>query len=94
MHENTDTAIVVPETKGHVIGRDRLRLMQRLDERELRELLVKLRTEHRDLDAEIVALEMSERPDQLLIKRKKKRKLLLKDQITAVEDRLTPDIIA
>jgi hypothetical protein len=30
----------------------------------------------------------------LLIKRLKKRKLQLKDQITAVEDRLTPDIIA
>ena len=68
--------------------------MQRPDERELRELLVKLRAEHRDLDAEIVALETSERPDQLLVKRMKKRKLLLKDQITAVEDLLTPDLIA
>ena len=68
--------------------------MQRSDERELRELLVKLRAEHRDLDAEIVALETSERPDQLHVKRLKKRKLLLKDHITAVEDRLTPDIIA
>ena len=68
--------------------------MQRPDERELRELLLKLRTEHRDLDAEIVALEVSAQPDQLLIKRRKKRKLLLKDQITAVEDHLTPDIIA
>ena len=68
--------------------------MKRTDERELRELLVKLRTEHRDLDAEIVALEEAGEPDQLLIKRLKKRKLLLKDQITTVEDRLTPDIIA
>ena len=68
--------------------------MQRPDERELRELLVKLRAEHRDLDAEIVALEMAEQPDQLRIKRLKKRKLFLKDHITAVEDRLTPDIIA
>ena len=68
--------------------------MKRTDERELRELLVKLRTEHRDLDAEIVALEEAGEPDQLLIKRLKKRKLHLKDQITSVEDRLTPDIIA
>ncbi len=68
--------------------------MQRTDERELRELLVKLRTEHRDLDAEIVAIEVSARPDQLKVKRLKKRKLQLKDQITSVEDRLTPDIIA
>ncbi len=56
--------------------------------------MLKLRTEHRDLDAEIVALELSAQPDQLQIKRLKKRKLTLKDQITTVEDRLTPDIIA
>jgi hypothetical protein len=68
--------------------------MKRTDERELRELLVKLRTEHRDLDAEIIALEVMSNPDQLLVKRLKKRKLQLKDQITTVEDRLTPDIIA
>ena len=68
--------------------------MQRPDERDLRELLLKLRTEHRELDAEIVTLELAARPDQLQIKRLKKRKLTLKDQITAVEDQLTPDIIA
>ena len=68
--------------------------MQRTDERELRELLVKLRTEHRDLDAKIVAIEVSAQPDQLMIKRLKKRKLQIKDQITAVEDHLTPDISA
>ncbi len=68
--------------------------MTRPDERELRDLLVKLRSEHRDLDAEIVALEESPQADQLKIKRLKKRKLHLKDQITMVEDRLTPDIIA
>lgn len=68
--------------------------MQRRDERELRELLTKLRDEHRALDAEIVALEASADFDQLTIKRLKKRKLHLKDQITQVEDQLTPDIIA
>jgi hypothetical protein len=68
--------------------------MHRRDDRELRELLVKLRDEHRVLDAEIVALETSVDADQLTIKRLKKRKLLLKDQITAIEDQLTPDIIA
>ncbi len=55
---------------------------------------MKLRTEHRDLDAEIVAQEAEARPDQLAVKRLKKRKLQLKDQITSVEDKLTPDIIA
>lgn len=68
--------------------------MQRREERDLREELVKLRTEHRELDDEIVALELAGAADQLLIRRLKKRKLTLKDQITAVEDRLTPDIIA
>jgi len=68
--------------------------MQRRDDRELRELLVKLRDEHRLLDDQIVALELAIDADQLTIKRLKKKKLLLKDQITAVEDQLTPDIIA
>lgn len=68
--------------------------MQRRDDRELRELLVKLRDEHRALDAEIVALELRADADPLTVKRLKKRKLLLKDQIKAVEDQLTPDIIA
>jgi hypothetical protein len=68
--------------------------MRRPDERELREQLVRLRAEHRDLDAEIVAEEASSVSDQLHIKRLKKRKLALKDQITAIEDQLFPDIIA
>ncbi len=68
--------------------------MQRRDDRELREKLVSLRDEHRALDSEIVELEAVTDADQLTIKRLKKRKLLLKDQITAIEDQLTPDIIA
>ncbi len=68
--------------------------MQRLDERELREELVKLRAEHRDLDDEIVTLEASETAEQLLIKRLKKRKLAIKDRIAMIEDQLLPDIIA
>lgn len=68
--------------------------MQRPDERELREQLTRLRAEHRDLDAEIVAEEVSPLSDQLQVKRLKKRKLALKDQITAIEDQLLPDIIA
>jgi hypothetical protein len=68
--------------------------MQRSDERELREQLVRLRSEHRDLDARIVAEEALAHADQLLIQRLKKRKLALKDRITAIEDQLLPDIIA
>jgi hypothetical protein len=68
--------------------------MQRPDDRELREQLARLRAEHRDLDAQIVAQEVSLLADQLQIKRLKKRKLALKDRITALEDQLLPDIIA
>lgn len=68
--------------------------MQRPDERELREQLARLRAEHRDLDAAIVAEEASAFCDQLQIKRLKKKKLALKDRITAIEDQLLPDIIA
>ncbi len=57
-------------------------------------MLVKLRAEHRQLDDEIIALEASTMTDQLSITRLKKRKLKLKDQITVIEDRLFPDIIA
>jgi hypothetical protein len=58
--------------------------MQRPDERELREQLARLRAEHRDLDVQIVAEETSPLADQLQIKRLKKRKLALKDRITAI----------
>ncbi|MBL9054829.1 MAG: DUF465 domain-containing protein [Rhodobacteraceae bacterium] len=53
-----------------------------------------LRREHRDLDAAIHALEETGRPDQLTLRRLKKQKLALKDQITRLEDQLIPDIIA
>jgi hypothetical protein len=68
--------------------------MERRDERELREELVNLRSEHRKLDCEIVALEGNPSADQLLVKRLKKKKLVLKDRITQIEDKLLPDIIA
>ena len=48
----------------------------------------------RDLDEAIMALEITGRPDQLTLRRLKKQKLALKDQIVKLEDRLIPDIIA
>ncbi len=68
--------------------------MQRPDERDLREQLARLRAEHRDLDEQIVTQELSALVDQLHIKRLKKRKLAIKDRISAIEDQLFPDIIA
>ncbi len=56
--------------------------------------LVELRRQHRALDDEIVALSKTPLGDQLQLKRLKKRKLQLKDEIARVEDKLYPDIIA
>lgn len=53
-----------------------------------------LRREHRDLDEAIRALELNTRPDQLTLRRFKKQKLALKDQIARFEDQLIPDILA
>jgi hypothetical protein len=60
----------------------------------LRARLDVLKREHRDLDDAIAALEGTGRGDQLTLRRLKKRKLGLKDQIAAIEDELFPDIIA
>ena len=64
------------------------------EERELRTLLGRLRQEHRDLDAAILALQSVPGSDQLQLARLKKRKLQLKDRISFVEDQILPDIIA
>jgi hypothetical protein len=56
--------------------------------------IAELRQEHEDLDAAVAALATQTQPDQLRIVRLKRRKLALRDQIVALENRLTPDIIA
>ena len=56
--------------------------------------IAELRQEHEDLDAAVAALTAQPQPDQLRIMRLKRRKLALRDQIVALENRLTPDIIA
>lgn len=60
----------------------------------LRVKLEVLRREHRDLDDMIANLQEDLVSDQLALKRYKKQKLILKDRIAAIEDQLTPDIIA
>jgi hypothetical protein len=55
---------------------------------------MRLREEHRDLDAAIDALELVGKSDQLQIQRLKKRKLFLRDRLAFLDDTLTPDIIA
>ncbi len=60
----------------------------------LRVKLAVLKREHRDLDEAIDALQIRGSSDMLTIKRLKKQKLFLKDQIAVLEDRILPDIIA
>lgn len=59
-----------------------------------RNLLHELQVEHRDLDQVILHLIENPPPDDLLIRRLKKRKLALKDRILHLEQMLVPDIPA
>ena len=56
--------------------------------------ILALETEHRDLDDVIARLSSDPVQDQLQLRRLKKRKLLLKDLIARLRDRLIPDIVA
>jgi hypothetical protein len=60
----------------------------------LKQRIYQLNVEHRDLDDVISRLSQSPAQDQLQLQRLKKRKLLIKDQITMLERQLTPDIPA
>jgi hypothetical protein len=68
--------------------------MDALEQVQLRTQLRILEQEHRDLDAAIKALEASGSVDQLQLRRLKKKKLALKDQMNQTENKLIPDIIA
>jgi hypothetical protein len=65
-----------------------------LTQEQARALLEQLRSEHRDLDDVIARIAESLPFDQLQVQRLKKRKLMLKDQISKLEAFLIPDIIA
>jgi hypothetical protein len=56
--------------------------------------LKELRIAHRDLDDVITRLNENPLVDQLQMKRLKKRKLMLKDQIARLESELIPDLNA
>lgn len=62
--------------------------------RQLKTSIAVLETEHRDLDAAISHMEATNFPDQLTLKRLKKRKLHLKDEITKLSMMLVADIPA
>ena len=58
------------------------------------EKLRQLRIEHRDLDQIIARLALDIHVDEVQMRRLKKRKLLLKDQITRLESQSIPDLNA
>ena len=56
--------------------------------------ILELETEHHDLDDVIARLGGDPTQDQLQLRRLKKKKLLIKDLIARLRDRLIPDIVA
>src|SRR5215207_5429878 len=101
----TGAALAPPDARAHSPGpspdttqRHRgARMAPQLSDEEIVEFeaeLARLKEEHRDLDGAIEALLRMVAGDQLQIQRLKKRKLVLKDRISYLEDQLTPDIIA
>ncbi|CAM8632563.1 COG5481 Uncharacterized conserved small protein containing a coiled-coil domain [Oxalobacteraceae bacterium] len=65
-----------------------------LDPEQLRERILALEIEHRDLDEAIARLADLPTRDDLLLTRLKKRKLQLKDQVLQLKMLLVPDIPA
>jgi hypothetical protein len=80
-----DTAFDAPNERARAMD---------LDVESLKAKLAALKTEHRDLDDVIARIAERGPFDQLQMQRLKKRKLLLKDQISKIESELLPDIIA
>ena len=56
--------------------------------------LKELEEEHRDLDQILIQLQEKQTVDLLQIQRLKKRKLILKDRIIFLKNKIEPDIIA
>ena len=69
-------------------------LVHDMEDPELRASLELLRTEHRDLDQAISDLHSAQAGDELLLRRLKKRKLMLRDRIDQIERMLEPDDLA
>lgn len=91
MRRSVFVAILRPPHRG---AKQQGRPMESDEIRELRAVLSRLKQEHRDLDSAINALDESGRADALQLKRLKKKKLSLRDEISQIEDLILPDIIA
>jgi len=90
-------AILAPTANSPIGARPEMAEIEDNVDRELFrnvEKLRQLRIEHRDLDEVISRLSLDLHVDQLQLKRLKKRKLMLKDQIARLESQLIPDLNA
>ena len=65
-----------------------------MTESTLEKQLKELEEEHRDLDEVLIELQEKKTVNLLQIQRIKKRKLLLKDKIIYLKNKIEPDIIA
>ncbi len=66
-----------------------------LDDRTQNQVAIEgLKAKHRSLELEVVQLEAAALPDRLSLQRIKKQKLVIKDRLSYLEDKLTPDITA
>ncbi len=64
------------------------------DPEEIRHMLQELEAQHRDIGLVLDHFESGTRPDELLFRRLKKRKLYIKDRIVYLENLLTPNVPA
>lgn len=71
--------------RGNIGDADRVALQQRIGE---------LTVEHRDLDMAIARIERDAGHDEISVRRMKRRKLLLKDEIARLQRQLDPDVMA
>jgi hypothetical protein len=63
------------------------------DQADVRLIVARLRQEHEDFDAAINAM-IATGCDQLRVQRMKKKKLVIKDKLSKLEDQIIPDITA
>lgn len=65
-----------------------------MDSEVIRQRIIELQVEHRDLDQIIARLASEATHDELQLRRLKKRKLQIKDELVVLQIQLVPDIPA
>lgn len=68
--------------------------MQPLDTQVLHQAIAQLEHEHRALGADIESMSVDKKCDQLELRRLKKRKLAIKDQLALLRSNLIPNLNA